>query len=347
MKKMSKILCSVLVMCGAFSMSAMSVYATGDILIDEPLEMEEAVTTVVSSEVLESGELPIITEDKVIEYPTPEVNVIEKNDDNEENAETTIDQDSEAPTLRLPEGNATIIEDVSADVVERQFIAIQSKNGNTFYIVIDKDSKDKENVYFMNLVDEYDMLAFAEDFPEGVTVETPDGEQVEPVTDADGNVIENPDDTSEGEKEDKTEKTENEGGGNNTLLILVGVFALAGGGAFYYFKVYKTKPKAPKQSITNPKKKEKFYDKHYGEITLFKTAKTFYDNKLSGAKITPKAWQKELDELKKSAEVDRAKVEKLGDDVAVMETLIYNVQRLTNYEEKQNEIQRRRTAELE
>lgn len=101
------------------------------------------------------------------------------------------------------------------------------------------------------------------------------------------------------------------------------------------------------QSITNPKKKEKFYDKHYGEITLFKTAKTFYDNKLSGAKITPKAWQRELDELTKSAEVDRAKVEKLGDDVAVMETLIYNVQRLTNYEEKQNEFQRRRTAELE
>lgn len=101
------------------------------------------------------------------------------------------------------------------------------------------------------------------------------------------------------------------------------------------------------QSITNPKKKEKFYDKHYGEITLFKTAKTFYDNKLSGTKLTPKAWQRELDELKKFAEVDRSKVEKLGDDVAVMETLIYNVQRLTNYEEKQNEIQRKRTAELE
>ena len=39
MKKMSKILCSVLVMCGAFSMSAMSVYATGDILIDEPVDL--------------------------------------------------------------------------------------------------------------------------------------------------------------------------------------------------------------------------------------------------------------------------------------------------------------------
>ena len=108
MKKMSKILCSVLVMCGAFSMSAMSVYATGDILIDEPMEMEEAVTTIVSSEIIESGELPVINEDKVIEYPMPEVNVIEKNDDNEENAETTIVQDSEAPTLGLPEGNATV-----------------------------------------------------------------------------------------------------------------------------------------------------------------------------------------------------------------------------------------------
>ncbi len=101
------------------------------------------------------------------------------------------------------------------------------------------------------------------------------------------------------------------------------------------------------QSITNPKKKEKFYDKHYGEIALFKTAKSFFDSNLNGSKLTPKAWQRELDELKKSAEVDRVKVEKLGDDVAVMETLIYNVQRLTNYEEKQNEIQRRRTAELE
>lgn len=260
MKKMSKILCSVLVMCGAFSMSAMSVYATGDILIDEPMEMEEAVTTVVSSEIIESGELPVISEDKVIEKPKPEIiapeTAVPDSDNTEENAETTIVQDSEAPTLGLPEGNATIIEDVSADVVDRQFIAIQSKNGNTFYIVIDKDSKGKENVYFMNLVDEYDMMAFAEDFPEGVTIETPDGEQTEPVTDAEGNVIENPDHTSEGEKNDKTEINEGESGGNNTLLIIVGILALAGGGVFYYFKVYKAKPKAPKQSLYDEDEEE-------------------------------------------------------------------------------------------
>ena len=248
MKKMSKIICSILVMCGAFSMSATSVYATGDILVDEPMEME-VVTTVVTSEVIESGELPVISEDKVIEKPKPEIATPETTTPNKDDSEK-----NEAPTIGLPGGNAIIIEDVSADVVDRQFIAIQSKNGNTFYIVIDKDNKGKENVYFMNLVDEYDLLAFAEDFPEGVTVETPDGEQIEPVTDAEGNVIENPDDTSEGEKDDKTEK--NEGGGNNTLLILVGVLALAGGGAFYYFKIYKAKPKAPKQSLYDEDEEE-------------------------------------------------------------------------------------------
>lgn len=84
-----------------------------------------------------------------------------------------------------------------------------------------------------------------------------------------------------------------------------------------------------------------------GRNCAVQDGKFFYDSNLNGAKLNPKAWQRELDELKKFAEVDRAKVEKLGDDVAVMETLIYNVQRLTNYEKKQNEIQSKRTAELE
>ena len=40
------------------------------------------------------------------------------------------------------------------------------------------------------------------------------------------------------------------------ILILVGVLALAGGGAFYYFKVYKAKPKAPKQSLYDEDEEE-------------------------------------------------------------------------------------------
>lgn len=251
MKKMSKIFCSALVLCGAFCVAPISAYATGDVLIDEPVG-EEIVTTVIETEVIESAEIPLIPDTQ----PFP--NAIPPGGGN---SESVIVEESEAPTI--PGGNATVIEDVNADVVNRQFLTIQSKNGNTFYLVVDKDSKGKENVYFMNLVDEYDMLAFAEEFPEGVTVETPDGEtSTEPVTDAEGNVIEQHEESKDGEKTEQTAE-----GGSNMLLIVVGILALVGGGAFYYFKVYKNKPKASKQSDYSDEEDEDYEEQTVNEDT--------------------------------------------------------------------------------
>ena len=40
MKMMSKIVCSALMLCGAFCIPTTTVYATGDILIDEPMDFE-------------------------------------------------------------------------------------------------------------------------------------------------------------------------------------------------------------------------------------------------------------------------------------------------------------------
>lgn len=45
---------------------------------------------------------------------------------------------------------------------DKQFVTLQSKNGNYFYLVIDR-AGDKENVYFLNLVDEADLMALIED----------------------------------------------------------------------------------------------------------------------------------------------------------------------------------------
>lgn len=77
-----------------------------------------------------------------------------------------------------PDGNMNLIDDIlqsgdyyaSAETIlqDKQFITVQSKNGNYLYLVIDR-SGDKENVYFLNLVDEADLLALMED---GGTVET-------------------------------------------------------------------------------------------------------------------------------------------------------------------------------
>ena len=69
-----------------------------------------------------------------------------------------------------PSGNMTLIDDflqIEALATEdspqrdKQFITLQSKSGNTFYLVIDR-SGDSENVYFMNLVDEADLMALIE-----------------------------------------------------------------------------------------------------------------------------------------------------------------------------------------
>ena len=72
-----------------------------------------------------------------------------------------------------PVGNLTLIDDILQDEstisVEKleneqkskQFITVQSKNGNYFYIIIDR-SGDTENVYFLNLVDETDLFALLE-----------------------------------------------------------------------------------------------------------------------------------------------------------------------------------------
>lgn len=58
--------------------------------------------------------------------------------------------------------------DGSAEVVDntndegKEFLTVQSRDGNIFYIIIDHQ-KEENNVYFLNAVDEIDLLSFATD----------------------------------------------------------------------------------------------------------------------------------------------------------------------------------------
>ena len=85
-------------------------------------------------------------------------------------AETDTTEDGKSPFAFTPDGNLTLIDDFlqievpgdeETEQVEKQFITVQSKNGNTFYIVIDRNGE-TENVYFLNLVDEADLMALME-----------------------------------------------------------------------------------------------------------------------------------------------------------------------------------------
>lgn len=86
-------------------------------------------------------------------------------------------ENGKSPFAFTPDGNLTLIDDFlqievpgdeETEQIEKQFITVQSKNGNTFYIVIDRNGE-TENVYFLNLVDEADLMALME------------GEETEPI----------------------------------------------------------------------------------------------------------------------------------------------------------------------
>ena len=59
-----------------------------------------------------------------------------------------------------PDGNLEIVDDIVRE--DKQFITVKSRSGAEFYIVIDR-SRDLDNVYFLNQVDDVDLFALLEE----------------------------------------------------------------------------------------------------------------------------------------------------------------------------------------
>ena len=59
-----------------------------------------------------------------------------------------------------PDGNLEIVDDILHE--DKQFITVKSRSGAEFYIVIDR-SRDSDNVYFLNQVDDVDLFSLLEE----------------------------------------------------------------------------------------------------------------------------------------------------------------------------------------
>ena len=121
----------------------------------------------------------------------------------------------------------------------KQFIAIETRNGDLFYMIIDYDKPldekgEKYETYFLNLVDSRDLLDIVDakdipDEPEVIYV-TPEPTEV-------------PAQSPSNEEKADVQKPDS----SKTMLGLAGIAVLAGGGALWYFKQKKGKKRPPVQ----------------------------------------------------------------------------------------------------
>lgn len=150
-----------------------------------------------------------------------------------------------------PDGNLTLIDDIGTSTkAGKQFITLESKNGNTFYLIIDRDDEGEETVHFLNQVDEADLMALTgeEETPSvcscttkcvAGTVNTSCPVCAVNMTECVGKEAkpEVPADPTEPAAEEPEKKS-----GVGGILVVLLIVALGGGAAFYIFKQKKAKP---------------------------------------------------------------------------------------------------------
>lgn len=154
-----------------------------------------------------------------------------------------------------PDGNLTLVDDVgSSEKSGKQFITVVTKNGNYFYIIIDRDDDGDETVHFLNQVDEADLLMLMDEeeaakYTESLTEVTPEPEETEPT------------DEPEVVEPEPVEKSK-----TNVLPAVMALIVLAGGGGFFVYKKLQESKKKKESEKPDPDADYVDDDEDYGYV---------------------------------------------------------------------------------
>ena len=157
--------------------------------------------------------------------------------------ESMEDEKSSAPLT--PDGNMTLVDDIGSSTgAGKQFITLVTKNGNYFYLIIDRDEDGNENVHFLNQVDEADLLALM-DKDEAAALQT---EKDNKATEKEKAAEESAAAATTSEVEEiKPEKSKPAKKSVNVLpLAAVIILLAAAGGGYLYLQTKKKKKTAQK-----------------------------------------------------------------------------------------------------
>lgn len=149
-----------------------------------------------------------------------------------------------------PSGNLTLVDDYGERNGEgQQFVTLVTKNGNYFYLIIDRDEKGEETVHFLNLVDERDLFALMEDDEKAAYESQLAAEQAAREA-AEKAAAEAASQTGESETQMPEDEPAKEGKKTNMapVLIIIVLMAAAGGGWFFM----QTKKKKKAESAPDP-----------------------------------------------------------------------------------------------
>lgn len=156
----------------------------------------------------------------------------------------------ENPSVISPEGNLSLVDDLNYDEASGlQFMTVTTKDGHYFYIVIDR-SGISENVYFLNMVDEVDLMELMNDEEKSQFEEEKDDPPTQVLP-----VVDNTDKPPVSQEEASSPSSEKSNG--TASLAQLGIFVAIGIAitvGYYFLKV------KPKNAYSGIDEDREFYD---------------------------------------------------------------------------------------
>lgn len=195
--------------------------------------------------------LGIFTMSVPVSAATPDVAPQELQVQEKETEQHVKNKDNEKSEPITPDGNLTLVDDFSGKETEaKQFITLVTKDGNYFYLVIDRDDEGKETVHFLNQVDEADLLSLMED--EEIE-ELGVGQEEQPIEEI---IAEEPEEIIIEESNPKEKKNPQV----STGVILSGMIAVVGFLILAAVKLKEIKKNDRKESEKEEEDEEEYYE---------------------------------------------------------------------------------------